>query len=201
MMPLSSQQRAEEEEEEDSTGISAPLYEIVDVVFHLQTRGFFRQKVFSIARQCLSLVAGAAIDEAMMKQLKLVRQEHTIARILHRIQSSLWPGGRWYQTMLSVMPQTTERYICTPENFMTSVAPPPVDAEEIAAAVKELIETRVPATLVTLLGRQTYLNGVMDLYEMCQSHAMMQQLGYGLLEVVLVNLFPELRRVFKQFER
>lgn len=30
---------------EDSAGISAPLYDIVDVVFELGSRGFFRRQV------------------------------------------------------------------------------------------------------------------------------------------------------------
>lgn len=30
---------------EEAAGISAPLYEIVDTVFELQSRGFFRRQV------------------------------------------------------------------------------------------------------------------------------------------------------------
>ena len=31
---------------EESAGISAPLYDVVDVLFQLQSRGFFRRQVF-----------------------------------------------------------------------------------------------------------------------------------------------------------
>lgn len=160
---------------EDSAGVSAPLYDIVDVVFELGSRGFFRRQVldtrcflhmtsecgtalhqgayaalvrpaktgvewslrasrqramsvsisrhcaslqvptssavsashhsdnfclspqiFSVGRQVLSLIAGGAIDVFLLGQLRLLRQEHTLARAIHAIQASLWPGGTWF---------------------------------------------------------------------------------------------------------
>ncbi|KAL4430932.1 hypothetical protein ABPG75_006188 [Micractinium tetrahymenae] len=82
---------------EDSAGISAPLYEMVDCLFQLQTRGFIRRQVFGMARQALSLVAGEAIDAYLTARLRLLRQQHTIGRIIQQVQASLWPGGVWYQ--------------------------------------------------------------------------------------------------------
>jgi sorting nexin-13 len=70
---------------------------MVDCLFQLQTRGFFRRQVFAVARQALSLVAGEAIDNYLTSQLRLLRQQHTIGRIIQRIQASLWPGGVWFQ--------------------------------------------------------------------------------------------------------
>ncbi len=78
-------------------GISAPLYEIVDCLFQLQTHGFIRRQVFGMARQALSLVAGEAIDAYLTSRLRLLRQQHTIGRIIQQIQASLWPGGVWFQ--------------------------------------------------------------------------------------------------------
>ena len=40
-----------------------------------------------------------------------------------------------------------------------------------------------------------------DLFEMLQSRTFVQQFGYGLLKVLLVNLFPELKLLFKKIER
>jgi sorting nexin-13 len=40
-----------------------------------------------------------------------------------------------------------------------------------------------------------------DLFEMMQSRTFMQQLGYGLLKIVLVHLFPELKLLFRKIER
>jgi len=40
-----------------------------------------------------------------------------------------------------------------------------------------------------------------DLFEMLQSRTFMQQLGYGLLKIGLVSLFPELKLLFRKIER
>ena len=57
-----------------------------------------RVQVFGVARQVLSLVAGSAIDEYLLSQLRLLRQEHTLARLIHGLQNMLWPGGTWFQS-------------------------------------------------------------------------------------------------------
>lgn len=44
-------------------------------------------------------------------------------------------------------------------------------------------------------------SGMADLFEMMQSRTFMQQLGYGLLKIGLVNLFPELKLLFRKIER
>jgi hypothetical protein len=82
---------------EAGTGISAPLYELVDCVFQLQTRGFFRRQVYAVARQVLSMAIGDAIDVYLLAKLSLLRQESTIGRVIQVIQTSLWPGGIWFQ--------------------------------------------------------------------------------------------------------
>lgn len=47
----------------------------------------------------LSLVAGGAIDEYILSQLKALRQEHQLARLIHSLQITLWPGGIWFQRL------------------------------------------------------------------------------------------------------
>ena len=52
-----------------------------------------------MARQMLSLVAGGAIDEYILSQLRALRQEHQLARLIHSLQITLWPGGTWFQRL------------------------------------------------------------------------------------------------------
>ena len=40
-----------------------------------------------------------------------------------------------------------------------------------------------------------------DLFEMLQSRTFVQQFGYGLLKILLLNLFPELKLLFRRIER
>ncbi|KAK9807024.1 hypothetical protein WJX72_010915 [[Myrmecia] bisecta] len=188
---------------EESAGISSPLYEIVDVVFHLQSRGFFRRQVFGVARQVLSLVAGDAIDEYLLSQLRMLRQEHTLARIIHGLQNMLWPGGAWYQSLPShQQPEPALPRWCTkPEHFMGPEPPHPIDADEVREAVWDLLMRRAPPALLRIVGKQVYESGMDDLFEMLQSTAFMHQIGYGLLKILVVNLIPELKPLFRQIER
>lgn len=78
------------------SGISAPLYELVDSIFQLQTRGFFRRQVYGIARQILSLAIGDAIDVYLLEKLRMLREEAFLANSIHSLQAALWPGGVWF---------------------------------------------------------------------------------------------------------
>ncbi len=40
-----------------------------------------------------------------------------------------------------------------------------------------------------------------DLFGLLQSTTFVQQLGYGLLEVAIVHMFPELKPLFRKMER
>lgn len=43
-------------------------------------------------------------------------------------------------------------------------------------------------------------SGVDDLFEMIQSRTFIYQLGYGIIKIFVVNIFPELRPLFRQME-
>ena len=55
-----------------------------------------------------------------------------------------------------------------------------------------------PHTLLIALLRCS--RGMADLFEMMQSTTFMHQLGYGVLEIGVVNMFHELKPLFRQFE-
>ena len=44
-------------------------------------------------------------------------------------------------------------------------------------------------------------SGMADAFEMLQSRTFVQQFGYGLLKIGLVNMFPELKALFRKIER
>ena len=51
--------------------------------------------MYSWARQVLSLVAGGAIDEWVVGQLRALRQANRLAALIQWLEATLWPGGRW----------------------------------------------------------------------------------------------------------
>jgi hypothetical protein len=211
---------------EAGTGISAPLYELVDCVFQLQTRGFFRRQVYAVARQVLSMAIGDAIDVYLLAKLSLLRQESTIGRVIQLIQSSLWPGGIWFQRtpqFKALHPEIShlsfEEELMSPtargsvagrgegpgpgmqaDKYLTPAGPSPLDEEEVREAVWELLLRKAPGPLLRLVGKTPYNEGVQDLYEMIQSPTFMKQLGYGLLEIAALHLCPELKGLFQNLE-
>lgn len=76
----------------------------------------------------------------------------------------------------------------------------PLDEEEVSEAVLHLLLHRSPTPLVRLVGRGAYVNGVTDLWEMMQSPTLVRQLGYGVLEILSVHLFPEMKGMFGAME-
>ncbi|KAA6429701.1 MAG: phox domain-containing [Trebouxia sp. A1-2] len=191
---------------EENMGISSPLYQIIDVVFDLRARGFLRRQAFGVARQMLSLVAGSAIDEYLLSQMRLLRQPHTMARIIHALQTKLWPGGVWFQHTDHYHQQhppgspNRRRPHLTAEHYTDVDSAPPLDEDEIQEAVYSLLVNKAPPVLVRLIGRDCYKHGVDDLFEMIQSRTFIYQLGYGIIKIFVVNIFPELRPLFRQME-
>lgn len=58
------------------------------------------EQVYSWGRQLLSLFAGGAIDDFVLSHLRMLRQEHFLARKILQLQALLWPGGVWFMSAL-----------------------------------------------------------------------------------------------------
>ena len=43
-------------------------------------------------------------------------------------------------------------------------------------------------------------SGVQDVFDMMQSSTFVMQLGYGILEILCVNVFPEMKSIFRGLE-
>ncbi|KAJ0643763.1 putative sorting nexin [Helianthus annuus] len=52
-----------------------------------------------------------------------------------------------------------------------------------------------PTTLVSLIGHKQYTRSAQDIYYFLQSAVCLKQFGYGLLELVLITVFPELQDI------
>lgn len=81
----------------------------------------------------------------------------------------------------------------------------PAEVEADAAEVAEKLRTRLfrhaPAALVRLVGRHNYMGAMKDVYDLLQLPTFVRQIGYGVLEIVLLALFPELKDLFARVHR
>ena len=55
-------------------------------------------------RQVLSFLAGDAIDVYLNEKIKRLRSEHTLARMIHSLKSTLWPSGVWFTKTSEIEP-------------------------------------------------------------------------------------------------
>lgn len=120
-------------------------------------------QAFGVARQMLSLVAGSAIDEYLLSQLRLLRQPHTLARLIHALQTKLWPGGSWFQHTAKYMQQhpvsslhsSSAKSIILLMKVMMRAAEGPVMAQQQPACCMvghlEMVSCSVSAELACML--------------------------------------------------
>ncbi|GFP85447.1 hypothetical protein PHJA_000688400 [Phtheirospermum japonicum] len=60
-----------------------------------------------------------------------------------------------------------------------------------------MVADGAPAPLVSFIGHKQYRRSARDIYYFLQSTVCLKQLGYGIMELVLLSLFPELRDVLR----
>lgn len=77
----------------------------------------------------------------------------------------------------------------------------PPDAEEKADLLRIRLFRHAPAALVRLVGRNSYMGSMKDVYDMLQLQTFVRQIGYGVLEIVLLALFPELKDLFAKIHK
>jgi sorting nexin-13 len=206
----------QDEDWEQVAGASAPLYELVGVLFELNARGFFRRQVFSVARQALSLVAGGAVDDWLLRKVRGVASESAAAGALLRLQASLWPGGTWYARAPAAAAAAAGaqpppkppigldgRPAWRPLAEAAFLQPLPAalaHADEIEAALRAALLAGPTPALARVVGRDAYKAGVADALDMLASPSAMLGLGHALLKTVVLSLYPRLKPLYAEVE-
>ena len=89
------------------------------------------------------------------------------------------------------------------DTYLDAAAEQP-DAEEVARKLHDRLLLHPPAAivrLVRLLGRGSYMKAMKDVYDLLQLPTFVRQIGYGVVEIVLLALFPELKDLFAKIHR
>ncbi|KAL8027717.1 hypothetical protein ABFX02_14G113700 [Erythranthe guttata] len=206
---------SDNELKEDPTGVppewtppnlSVPVLNLVDKVFQLKRRGWLRRQVFWISKQILQLLMEDAIDDWLLRQIQWLRREDVIALGIRWIQDILWPDGTFFMTLriqnklrggqANQGSGNTEKQVgktvTQPESFEQQL-----EAARRASDIKKLIFDGAPTALVSMIGHKQYRRCARDIYYFLQSTICLKQLVYGIVELVLVSIFPELREVVR----
>jgi hypothetical protein len=79
-----------------ATGYFRPLYDLVDCIFQLSSKGIFRRNAIAFGQQLLSLMIGGTIEDYLQRQLDKATSEASMCQAIVQMQAQLWPGGIWY---------------------------------------------------------------------------------------------------------
>ncbi|EPS70296.1 hypothetical protein M569_04466, partial [Genlisea aurea] len=160
------------------------------------------RQVFWISKQILQLIMEDAIDDWLLRQIQWLRRDDVIAQGIYWLKDVLWPGGTFF---LKLQTQGQPPDCKTPAGTTQSTKAPvaaaaqpdsfdqQLEAARRASNVKKMLFNGAPSPLVSLIGQKQYRRCARDVYYFLQSTVCLKQLGYGILEIVLVSVFPELR--------
>ncbi|XP_057497170.1 uncharacterized protein LOC130781836 isoform X1 [Actinidia eriantha] len=181
--------------------LSIPVLNLVDKMFQLNRRGWLRRQVFWMSKQILQLMMEDAIDDWLLRQIQWLRRDDVIAQGIRWVQNVLWPDGifflrlRTQSKMDDCQPDqrsfetTSQRsQVSNPGSFEQQL-----EAARRASDIKKMIFNGAPTTLVSLIGHKQYRHCAKDIYFFLQSTVCLKQLAYGILELVMITVFPELR--------
>ncbi|CAN4086847.1 unnamed protein product [Withania somnifera] len=211
--------------------VSAPVLDLVDVIFQLQDGGWIRRKAFWVAKQVLQLGMGDAFDDWLIEKIQRLRRGSVIAAGIRRVEEILWPDGifitkhpRRQRPTPSASPSVSSPHnqtrtpsaspsVSSPHNQPPTPSSPMVEdiqkldemqqkeAERRANLVYELMIEKAPAAVVGLVGRKEYEQCAKDLYYFIQSSVCLKLLVLGLVELILLSAFPELDGVFSTLHK
>ncbi|KAF3649675.1 hypothetical protein T459_10929 [Capsicum annuum] len=193
--------------------VSAPVLDLVDVIFQLQDGGWIRRKAFWVAKQVLQLGMGDAFDDWLIEKIQRLRRGSVVAAGIRRI---LWPDGifitkhpRRQRPTPSASPP-----VSSPHNQPPTPSSSPTvediqkldemqqkEAERRANLVYELMIEKAPAAVVGLVGHKEYEKCAKDLYYFIQSSVCLKLLVLDLVELILLSAFPELDAVFSTLHK
>lgn len=181
--------------------LSAPILNLVDVIFQLQDGGWIRRQVFWVAKQLLQLGMGDAFDDWLIEKIQLLRRGTVIASAINRVEQILWPDGIFItkhpkRKARTPVPSPGSQKDSGKEKLFSSEQQ--LEAARRAKFVHELIIEKAPVALVSLVGRKEYEYCAQDIYFFLQSSVCLKQLAFGLLELLLLSAFPELDGTIKQ---
>ena len=153
------------------------LFDFVSYTFHLDKATFFRSSVVSAVWRMAFVITGttsAQFTRNLTKwHFKLITGE-SLGAIIRSIHQSLWPEGAWY----------------TPAPVLSKE-----EKKDLANSSRNAIDKVLPdqfQQVRSVLG-DDFDKGIDTLHDMIQNRVVLKSLAYTLLDLVLLEVFPELK--------
>jgi sorting nexin-25 len=164
--------RASSQFDDLKDSIAEPIYQLLSEIFDLTGPfKFLRKSLISFVQ----LTYGGTINRQIRDLINGCFDETNLHHYLSSLLKTLWPVSDDEE---KTCPERTD------------------DMKEMTAhAAKSLIIDNIPDILSNLVGAQNAKNGSIKLFEILQNETYNKQLIYDLLEVLLVEIFPEIKNI------
>ena len=153
------------------------LFEFVSHTFHLDKATFFRSSVVSAIWRVAFVITGTTSAQ-FTRNLTNWHLKHitgdSLGGIIRSIRQSLWPNGVWY----------------TPSPSLTKEEKKSLE-QESRNVIDKLLPDQVHQ-VKSVLGDE-FDKGIDTLHEMVQNRVVLKSLLYTLLDLLLLEIFPELK--------
>ncbi|KXJ81886.1 sorting nexin-25 [Aedes albopictus] len=151
--------------------IAEPLYSLLGEIFDMG--GVFKW----LRRSLISFVQityGQTINRQIRESINYLFEEPMLHTYASAVLKAYWPGG-----------------VLTIKSMDRSE-----DQQEMTMnAAKSLLLDNIPDLLCNLIGAQNARNGIMKLFDNAQNPLYNKQLFYDILEILMLELFPEIRQL------
>jgi hypothetical protein len=140
--------------------------------FDLDNATFWRSRVFSAIRAMSYVVIGEKDFNRLLIKLHLdFLSGEKISLLVKLFRDCIWPNGVFY----TPSPESTEE-----------------EKEKQRDLAKELLKQSLPVQLKQILGEELNEEGVAMFHEMLQNRVVVKSLGYTILDLLWLELFPSL---------
>ncbi|XP_062139997.1 sorting nexin-25 isoform X2 [Drosophila sulfurigaster albostrigata] len=151
--------------------IAEPMYALMGEIFDMG--GVFKWLRKSII-SFVQITYGRTINRQIRESIAYLFEESMLHNYFSAILKSFWPGG----VLASAYPVRSE------------------DMKEMTTnAAKALLTDHIPEVLCNLVGAQAAKRGVLKVFDALQNPTYNKQLFYELLEILMIEFFPEIRQL------
>ncbi|XP_068158890.1 sorting nexin-25 [Drosophila tropicalis] len=151
--------------------IAEPLYALMGEIFDMG--GVFKWLRKSII-SFVQITYGRTINRQIRESVAYLFEESMLHNYFSAILKSFWPGG----VLASAYPMRSD------------------DMKEMTTnAAKALLTDHIPEVLCNLVGAQAAKRGVLKVFDALQNPNYNKQLFYELLEILMIEFFPEIRQL------
>uniref|UniRef100_A0A1B0CG91 Sorting nexin-25 n=2 Tax=Lutzomyia longipalpis TaxID=7200 RepID=A0A1B0CG91_LUTLO len=163
--------------ESGKDSIAEPMYALLGEIFDMG--GVFKWVRKSLI-SFVQITYGRTINRQIRDTVNYLFEETMLHHYASTALKSFWPGG----ILASAYPERTD------------------DMRDMTAnAAKSLLIDNIPEVLCNLVGAQTAKIGTIKIFETIQNVTYNKQLFYEMLEIVMLELFPEIRQLKPSYNK